>query len=34
MDAAKVLGLVSDGEHAEAARILERIVAMTTKLCR
>lgn len=34
MDAAKVLGLVSDGEHAEAVGILERIVAMTTKLCR
>ena len=34
VDAFHVLGLASDGAHAEAIELLERIVAMTTKLCR
>jgi hypothetical protein len=34
VDAFHVLGLASDGAHAEAVELLERIVAMTTKWCR
>lgn len=34
IDALHVLGLANDVEHAQAAELLERVVAMTTKLCR
>jgi len=34
IDALHVLGLASEVERAETLDILERIVAMTTKLCR
>ncbi len=34
MDAFLVLGVIDPSQHASAVELLERIVAMLTKLCR
>ena len=34
VDAMQILELVNEDDHRQAVELLERIVAMTTKLCR